>query len=141
MQCYSHPQRGAVSICANCGKGLCSECSVDVDGKTYCQNCLSTGNLPQRRDVIHKPTNPLAIVSLALGILGLCGGLPFAAGAWITGRKAIAQIEQASTKQGGLELARIGQGLGIAATILYGAVLLCVLAMYSLGILGSILQQ
>lgn len=141
MQCYNHPQRGAVSLCAYCGKAICSECSVDVEGKTYCQDCLSRGLLPQRRELPHEPTNPLAIVSLILGILGLCGGLPFAAGAWIVGGKAIAQIEQGSTKQGGLELARIGRGLGIAATALYGAILLCSLVLYSLGLLGSVLQQ
>ena len=77
MRCYYHPDAEAVAMCANCGKATCEACSADVAGRSICRNCLASGNLarPQAYPVQSaKRTSPLALASLILGLLGLCGG-------------------------------------------------------------------
>ena len=39
MKCYKHPKVNAVGVCSECGKGVCSKCSVEVSGKIYCKSC------------------------------------------------------------------------------------------------------
>lgn len=36
MVCLNHPDREAAAVCAACGKPLCSECMLDIDGAVYC---------------------------------------------------------------------------------------------------------
>jgi hypothetical protein len=63
-------------------------------------------------------TNILAIISLILGILGLCGGWPFSISAWITGSLAQKQIID-NPNQTGIKLANAGMWLGIGITTLW----------------------
>jgi|GEM_PF-3340785 len=37
--CYYHPDRPAVARCLECGKPLCGECRVELEGRSYCQEC------------------------------------------------------------------------------------------------------
>ncbi len=37
MNCYNHPKAGAVGVCSECGKGVCSKCAVEIGGKLYCK--------------------------------------------------------------------------------------------------------
>jgi hypothetical protein len=139
MKCYYHPEVEAVATCVNCGKAICQTCSVDVAGRLICQNCLASGSATRfQAQAVQpaKPTNPLAIASLILGVLGLCGGLPFSIAAWITGYMALKQLSE-NQNQEGLQLANAGKWLGIVITILYGVVLLCYVGM----LLISLLQQ
>ena len=39
MNCYYHPDHEVVSSCVNCGRLICSECKVELDGKMYCNPC------------------------------------------------------------------------------------------------------
>jgi hypothetical protein len=39
MKCSLHPDIDAIGVCCNCGKGLCSQCKVELAGKLYCQSC------------------------------------------------------------------------------------------------------
>ena len=124
MKCHSHPEIDAVATCANCGKAICQSCSVDVSGKTYCQQCLASKPIKPASSAT--PTNPLAIVSLILGILGLGGcfcaggiggfilGIPAAIVGWIA-RK---QILESETEQQGMPLAMAGLILGSILVIL-----------------------
>ena len=41
MKCYNHPDREAVGVCVGCGKAVCQECAVEVDGKIYCKDCAA----------------------------------------------------------------------------------------------------
>ena len=56
-------------MCTECGKAVCSECGVEVDGRRVCRNCLAVGSVragsspPQ---VI--PTNRMALWSMVLGL-------------------------------------------------------------------------
>jgi hypothetical protein len=37
VRCFYHPDRDANGICKSCNKGLCSECSVDLDYGLACR--------------------------------------------------------------------------------------------------------
>ena len=139
MQCYYHPSIEAVATCTNCGKAICQTCSVDVAGRITCQKCLSLGSQTRFQAQSTKPTNTLAIVSLVLGILGLCGGLPFAIVAWITGHMARKQLLE-NPNQEGLQLANVGRGLGIAITVLNCVTVACVIVIFLLYMLGYLLE-
>ncbi len=39
MQCPDHPENTTTAFCRNCGKGVCRECSVDLDGVPHCSKC------------------------------------------------------------------------------------------------------
>ena len=41
MNCANHPQNPVFAYCRTCGKPLCSNCSRQVMGVTYCENCLA----------------------------------------------------------------------------------------------------
>jgi hypothetical protein len=38
MKCYKHHELDAVGVCKNCNKGLCPECTADVDNGIACKN-------------------------------------------------------------------------------------------------------
>lgn len=129
MKCYYHPEAEVVAICANCGKAICQTCAVDVAGRLTCQKCLASGSVTRfQQQTVQptKPTNPLAIASLILGILGLCGGLPFSIAAWIAGHLALKQLSE-NPNQEGMQLANAGKWLGIAITVIYAVLLICYL--------------
>ena len=41
MTCAVHADREATGYCRNCGKALCPECTREVRGALYCEDCLS----------------------------------------------------------------------------------------------------
>jgi len=41
MNCANHLQNPAVAYCRTCGKPLCSNCTRQVMGVVYCENCLA----------------------------------------------------------------------------------------------------
>jgi len=46
MKCAVHPDVDAVGYCRNCGKALCAQCTRDVHGALYCENCLAAVMAP-----------------------------------------------------------------------------------------------
>lgn len=42
MKCSQHPDVDATGFCRQCGKPLCPECTRDVRGALYCENCLAS---------------------------------------------------------------------------------------------------
>ena len=41
MNCANHPQNAVTAYCRTCGKPLCSNCTRQVMGVIYCENCLA----------------------------------------------------------------------------------------------------
>src|SRR5436189_998991 len=41
MNCANHQQTPAAAYCRTCGKPLCSNCTRQVMGVVYCENCLA----------------------------------------------------------------------------------------------------
>ena len=42
MKCAQHPEVDATGYCRQCGKPLCPECTRDVRGALYCEDCLAS---------------------------------------------------------------------------------------------------
>ncbi|MDR1643285.1 MAG: hypothetical protein LBC41_07005 [Clostridiales bacterium] len=40
MNCRYHPTKAGINTCSVCGQWLCEECSIDVNGRVYCKECL-----------------------------------------------------------------------------------------------------
>lgn len=40
MKCYVHPDVDAVGTCTNCGKTVCSNCALEMNGKLICKSCV-----------------------------------------------------------------------------------------------------
>jgi hypothetical protein len=71
MTCAVHTDREAIGYCRNCGKALCPECTREVRGALYCEDCLSNllaGPLsPANTDAAaaaHSDTNPALAATL-----------------------------------------------------------------------------
>lgn len=41
MKCAVHTEADATGFCRNCGKALCAQCTREVHGALYCENCLA----------------------------------------------------------------------------------------------------
>lgn len=41
MNCANHPDIAPIAYCRTCGKPLCANCTRDVRGVIYCENCLA----------------------------------------------------------------------------------------------------
>ena len=41
MNCANHPDNAPLAYCRTCGKPLCANCTRDVKGVIYCENCLA----------------------------------------------------------------------------------------------------
>jgi len=42
LRCSYHQDREAIGTCARCGRGVCDECHVTVNGKNVCKACIGT---------------------------------------------------------------------------------------------------
>lgn len=96
MNCPNHPDQEAVAFCRTCGKPLCANCTRDVKGVIYCENCLAdrigaaqpaAGQLVPGVVVPPPPIVPSSGPNPAVaGILS--GFFPFGVGAVYTGQYA-----------------------------------------------------
>jgi TM2 domain-containing membrane protein YozV len=41
MTCSNHPKTAAVATCAECGRPFCAECSIELDQRSWCRDCLA----------------------------------------------------------------------------------------------------
>ena len=95
MNCANHTGVPAVAYCRTCGKALCANCTREVRGVIYCENCLASrmegtpasppaGGIPIQPNVpgsIHSGPNP--------ALAGILAGLfPFGVGAVYCGQYA-----------------------------------------------------
>src|SRR5208282_3484658 len=97
MNCANHPGIAAAAYCRTCGKPLCSNCTRDVKGVIYCENCLAerlqgvqpvmpppvagfVASAPAQATVPGTGPNP--------GLAGILGAIPFGVGAVYNGQYA-----------------------------------------------------
>ncbi len=40
MKCFYHYERESQAVCSTCSHPLCADCIIDVQGKTYCRECI-----------------------------------------------------------------------------------------------------
>jgi len=66
MRCFKHSKTEAVGICSSCGKGVCSKCEVNKDGKVYCKDCISKSKVAEIRCRNHPRSE-------AVGVCSSCG--------------------------------------------------------------------
>jgi hypothetical protein len=97
MNCANHPDIAPVAYCRTCGKPLCANCTRDVKGVIYCENCLAERlhgvqptSLPPAAGFVPSPTAPITPGSgpnpAVAGILA--GFFPFGVGAVYCGQYA-----------------------------------------------------
>jgi LiaI-LiaF-like transmembrane region/B-box zinc finger len=65
MKCAVHAEVDATGFCRNCGKALCPQCTREVKGALYCEECLAA-RVAAPTDHAHGP-NPGA--AFALGFI------------------------------------------------------------------------
>jgi hypothetical protein len=96
MNCATHNEVAAVAYCRTCGKPLCANCTRDVRGVIYCENCLAArleGVQPPQavyQQVMNQgrvPPSPGSGPNPALAGI-LAGFFPFGVGAVYTGQYA-----------------------------------------------------
>ncbi len=72
MKCAVHADVDATGYCRNCGKALCPECTREVRGALYCEDCLAglltaspaLPGLPGSADAAARDTNPALAATL-----------------------------------------------------------------------------
>jgi len=70
MKCAEHPAVDATGYCRQCGKPLCPDCTRDVRGALYCENCLaSLVSAPQAPAAYAGSDLPHPGTALALGFI------------------------------------------------------------------------
>lgn len=68
MKCAVHAEADATGFCRNCGKPLCPQCTHEVRGALYCEQCLAGIVAPQPATV-PPPTDSRPAIAAALGII------------------------------------------------------------------------
>ncbi len=67
MNCRNHSEREATQICISCGKPMCDECTININGKNYCTECLETFiNVASNNSGTHKKNK---ILTFFLGFI------------------------------------------------------------------------
>ena len=67
MNCYHHPQAGAVAQCAHCGKGLCSDCTFE-SGDIWCYTCFRDATNVDYLKARHRITGLWIFVALVTAV-------------------------------------------------------------------------
>ena len=94
MNCANHPDTATVAYCRTCGKPLCANCTREVKGVIYCENCLAerlqgvqpAGVAPAAGFVSSAPIRQNSGPNPALA--GILGAIPFGVGAVYNGQYA-----------------------------------------------------
>ncbi len=92
MNCANHPGVAVAHYCRTCGKPLCAQCSRDVQGVIYCENCLGEklhGVAPGSTGVVGTTVASLGPAGPHPAVAGILAGFfPFGVGAVYTGQYA-----------------------------------------------------
>ena len=67
MNCAAHPEVQASGFCRNCGKALCPQCTREVRGALYCEQCLAgLLSAPQATEPSKAEVNPGLAATLGI---------------------------------------------------------------------------
>ncbi len=61
MSCKNHENGNGVNTCSKCGEWLCSDCSIEIDGRILCKDCLKDVYSSSRLDATAKSESPSGI--------------------------------------------------------------------------------
>ena len=96
MNCANHVQTPAAAYCRTCGKPLCTNCTRQVMGVIYCENCLAervAGTAPPQvayQQVVDQGAGMRVPPGSGSGpnpaLAGILGAIPFGVGAIYNGR-------------------------------------------------------
>ena len=93
MNCANHPQNAVAAYCRTCGKPICNQCTRQVAGVIYCENCLAervAGTAPPAGAFQPAPGYQGPIPSVSTGpnpaLAGVLGAIPFGVGAIYCGQ-------------------------------------------------------
>ena len=66
--CFYHDDKKAVKACDDCGRFLCSLCSIELSGRTLCAGCIQSGKKKGRLQDLtrHRVLNDDVALALAL---------------------------------------------------------------------------
>lgn len=75
MKCYVHLYHEAVGFCTSCLRPICKDCSVEVNGKLVCRNCLSEGKVSSIKSISAsgKSQGTAMILEIVGGLFGIFG--------------------------------------------------------------------
>jgi hypothetical protein len=93
MNCANHPDTALVAYCRTCGKPLCANCTREVKGVIYCENCLAErlqgvqpAALPPAPGFVSSTPAPIPITGPNPALAGILGAIPFGVGAVYCGQ-------------------------------------------------------
>jgi hypothetical protein len=135
MNCANHPDVERVAFCRTCGKPLCANCTREVKGVIYCENCIAErlqGVQPPQtlyQGVVDQGgglrARPMPVPGPNPALAGILGAIPFGVGAVYNGQYAkglahliIFVLLVTGASEGGDTLATIC-GFGIAFFVIY----------------------
>ena len=86
MKCYTHNDVDAVGTCTSCGKALCTQCAMTVNGKIMCKDC-AVGKAGQSGSPVASDRKE-PVFALLLSLVGglVTGSLLFSLGQLYNGK-------------------------------------------------------
>ncbi len=70
MRCYNHPEVDAVGQCMSCGRAVCDDCRVEVQGKLLCRKCLAQGQTgPDAPSDINDNDRMMGLLAYVVGVI------------------------------------------------------------------------
>ncbi len=69
MKCFYHSDKEATKFCNNCGKPLCDDCTRNVKGIVYCEDCLYGAISSQERLKAIENRSPNPVISFFLAFV------------------------------------------------------------------------
>jgi hypothetical protein len=70
MKCAVHPEAEATGFCRNCGKAMCPQCTREMNGALYCEQCVSPAAVsPLLPPPVANPRGPNPGLAATLGFI------------------------------------------------------------------------
>ena len=86
MKCYKHNDVDAVGTCTSCGRAICQDCALTVNGKLMCKECTAEKAAHTGSPVVADRKEP--VLALLFSLVGglLTGTLLFSLGQLYNGQ-------------------------------------------------------